>query len=310
MQDVQVRGMRLDWLDDILAVAETGSFLQAAERRGLTQSAFSRRIRQIEEHVGVELFDRRSKPVRLRPATENQRERIGELAGQLRQLALDLRQGAAAAANRVTIASQHALTAVLTPAIVESARAGAPPVFVKVRSANLDECLALLLARQADVALLYRLPGGAHPVRADFVETVVIGADRLVPVIASARAGWVAGRIVAGELPCIAYPAEVFLGEVMARSILPGLRGTCRAVPRAETALTLAALEMAAAGVAVGWVPLSLARARIADGTLADLSDRLPGSDLEITAVRLADNSGERPAHPVWRQLVAGARSA
>ncbi|MGB3147248.1 MAG: LysR family transcriptional regulator, partial [Paracoccaceae bacterium] len=35
--------MRLEWLEDILAIAETGSFAVAAERRHRTQSAFSRR---------------------------------------------------------------------------------------------------------------------------------------------------------------------------------------------------------------------------------------------------------------------------
>ena len=55
--------MRLEWLEDILAVVETGSFIKAAERRCLTQSAFSRRIRMIETHVGAELFDRARKPV-------------------------------------------------------------------------------------------------------------------------------------------------------------------------------------------------------------------------------------------------------
>lgn len=41
--------MCLEWLEDILGVAETGSFSEAAERRHLTQSAFSRRIRNIED---------------------------------------------------------------------------------------------------------------------------------------------------------------------------------------------------------------------------------------------------------------------
>ena len=43
--------MRLEWLEDILAIAQTGSFSGAAERRNLTQSAFSRRIRQIEDYL-------------------------------------------------------------------------------------------------------------------------------------------------------------------------------------------------------------------------------------------------------------------
>ena len=45
--------MRLEWLEDLLAVAETGSFQEAADRRRLTQSAFSRRIQHIEELPGA-----------------------------------------------------------------------------------------------------------------------------------------------------------------------------------------------------------------------------------------------------------------
>jgi len=297
--------MRLEWLEDILAVAETGSFTEAAERRRLTQSAFSRRIQQIEDHVGVELFDRRSKPVRLHPTTEGQREQIANLIALLRQFVLDLRRGAQTSANRIVIASQHSLTTALTPSIIENAQIRDPDTFVKVRSANLDECLTMLLSRQADFALLYRLPGADHPVRPDFVETVRIGSDRLVPTIAARRSDWLGRRLAEGELPYIAYPAEVFLGSVMERTVLPWLRHECRLLPKAETALTIAALEMAAAGFAVAWVPLSLARRLIADGTLVDLSGRLPGSELEVTAVRLVDTHDETLENSVWSQLAA-----
>jgi LysR family transcriptional regulator, hypochlorite-specific transcription factor HypT len=39
--------MRQEWLEDILSIAQTGSFSEAAQRRNPTQSAFSRRIQQI-----------------------------------------------------------------------------------------------------------------------------------------------------------------------------------------------------------------------------------------------------------------------
>lgn len=297
--------MRLEWLEDILAVAETGSFREAAERRRLTQSAFSRRIQQIEDHVGVELFDRRSKPVRLHPTTENQRDQITRLTGLLRQLVLDLRRGAQTSANRIVIASQHSLTATLTPSIIENAQMRDPATFVKIRSANLDECLTLLLSRQVDFALLYRLPGADHPVRPDFVETVVIGADRLVPIIAAHQTDWLNHQLVKKELPYIAYPAEVFLGSVMEKTVLSRLRHECQLLPKAETALAIAALEMAMAGFAVAWVPFSLGQRRISDGTLVDLSSRLPGCDLEVTAVRLVDTYDETMEHSVWSQVAA-----
>jgi hypothetical protein len=61
---------------------------------------------------------------------------------------------------------------------------------------------------------------------------------------------------------------------------------------------------MAAVGVAVAWVPGSLARARIADGSLADLSATLPCHQLEVTAVRLFGDAAE-VAKMVWSEILA-----
>lgn len=296
--------MRLEWLEDILAVAETGSFQEAADRRRLTQSAFSRRVQTIEEQIGVELFDRSRKPVQLLPTTAEQRDQIAKLANDLRQLVADLRRGARIASNRIAIASQHALTTSLTPLILKGIDARLQDTYVRLRSANLDECFALLLSRQVDIAIVYRLPGEDHPISDRFVETTTIGSDRLVPVFdASATAGLNA-RFAAGELPYIAFPGEVFLGQVLERLILPKVRNLSRPIPKAETALTLAALELAAVGVGVAWVPWSLARARIADGTLADLSASLPTYQLDVTAVRLF-GSPWPVANSVWSEIMA-----
>ena len=52
--------MNLIWLDDFLTLASSGSFSRAAQERHMTQPAFSRRIRALEEWLGTELFDRSS----------------------------------------------------------------------------------------------------------------------------------------------------------------------------------------------------------------------------------------------------------
>jgi DNA-binding transcriptional LysR family regulator len=210
------------------------------------------------------------------------------------------------ASNRIAIASQHALTTSLTPLILKGLNERHQDTHVRLRSANLDECFALLLSRQVDIAIVYRLPGEDHPIGDRFVETVTIGSDRLVPVYAASATDGLNARFSAGELPYIAFPGEVFLGRVLDRLILPRVRTITRPIPRAETALTLAALELAVVGVAVAWVPLSLARARIADGTLADLSATLPTHQLDVTAVRLFGTPWP-VANSVWSEIVAPA---
>src|SRR5258708_8488934 len=55
----------LGGLDLLAAVVETGSFVRAGERLGLSQSGISRAVQRLEERVGVRLFDRNARAVRL-----------------------------------------------------------------------------------------------------------------------------------------------------------------------------------------------------------------------------------------------------
>ena len=52
-------------LEDFLSLCRHRSFSHAAQERNVTQPAFSRRIRALEEWLGVVLFDRTALPVRL-----------------------------------------------------------------------------------------------------------------------------------------------------------------------------------------------------------------------------------------------------
>ncbi|MCF1709376.1 LysR family transcriptional regulator [Tabrizicola sp. J26] len=294
--------MRLEWLEDILAIAQTGSFSGAAERRRLTQSAFSRRIQQIEDHVGVELFDRSRKPVRLRPTTLSQSAQIEQLSAALRQLLVDLRRGDRIASNRIVIASQHSLTTSLAPKIIQGIQDNGDAIYVRLRSANLDECFGLLLSRQADLAIVYRATDETDAFAGDYLETMDIGSDQLIPVIRRDLSGRILDGASDAELPIIAYPADVFLGRVMADRILPKLAAGTVLLPKAETSLTIAALEMAAVGTAVAWVPQSLALQGLSAGQIADLSEALPSCELTIRAMRLQTEPSPAEA-AVWAQL-------
>lgn len=67
--------------------------------------------------------------------------------------------------------------------------------------------------------------------------------------------------------------------------------------------LTHAALEMAAVGVAVAWVPQSLALERILNGSLVDLSDVMPSCELQVKAVRIHGKPSTAEA-ALWAQLI------
>ncbi|WP_210245295.1 LysR family transcriptional regulator [Martelella alba] len=294
--------MRLEWLEDIVAVMETGSFNAAATRRNVTQPAFSRRIRAIEDYVGTELFDRERKPVGLKPSIATHQDEIKQLVAGLKDLVYELRQQGRAANNRIVIASQHAITAARAPAIVEMF-SGAIDVSIRLRSANRDECLALLVTKQADLLLNYQSASEANAEAEGYLERVNLGSEAFIPVFASHSIGLLNDFYARGELPIIAYPGDAFLGRIFNDELLPQIRSGEFVRQRIVTALTLAALQFAINAQGVAWVPESIAAEAIRAGLLFDLRDVLPFTTLTIAAMRLAGGHTDIQ-NLIWAEIV------
>lgn len=289
--------MRLEWIDDILAVAEHGSFQAACEKRNVSQPAFSRRIRQIEQALGVPLFDRATRPARLSPHVLDQLDRMRELSAGMRDLTVALRDAEGRRRRRIVIASQHAIAATSTPEII--GRFADLDIDTRLRSANRDDCLAQIMTRRADIAFIHDVAGAQEIPGAEFLDIVQIGTETLIPVFARDSLDTLNAAYARGELPVIAYPADVFLGQVQRRLIFPRLT-------RLETALTLAALEFARTGFAIAWIPEPLARADIKVDRLVNLSTTLPSLSMTLIAARLNDAPSPILAD-VWRRITAGA---
>ena len=76
--------MELAWLEDFAALARTANFSRAAAERAVSQPAFSRRIKILEEWLRVELVDRRAHQIALTPA--GKRFAVMNAAGRHQQL--------------------------------------------------------------------------------------------------------------------------------------------------------------------------------------------------------------------------------
>lgn len=294
--------MRQEWIEDILAIIEQGSLQKAAAQRFLTQPAFSRRVQAIEAHLRMPILDRSTKPARVRPEVVRLRDRMQDLAWGLRNLSNELRQQAADPQSPVVLVSQHSITASYGSPLIAQLNPKAEER-ITLRSENWDACFTLLTTREADIAITYGMPDIAPLLDEGLIEQQRIGSERLMPVFATEHLRQLNQWFARGELPIIAYPSEVFMGTVMARHILPRVDSRDYVRRKTETALTIAGLHLANAGLGVAWVPQNLAQRALDEGTLTDMSENLPSAELSIIAMRLRGEAAERKTR-VWQAIL------
>lgn len=76
----------LNQLTHFRLITETGNFASAARKAHITQPALSNSIRTLEEHIGVQLFDRSERPIRVTPAGRDLLVRVDLLLNEAKNL--------------------------------------------------------------------------------------------------------------------------------------------------------------------------------------------------------------------------------
>jgi DNA-binding transcriptional LysR family regulator len=106
--------MEIKWLEDYLALVRHGSFSKAAEARFVTQPAFSRRIRSLENWLGVCLIDRSRYPTSLTEAGQEFLQQAEALKAQIYSSREHLKSLVSDEAAMVVM-SQHSLAVSILP---------------------------------------------------------------------------------------------------------------------------------------------------------------------------------------------------
>ncbi|WP_243641804.1 LysR family transcriptional regulator [Vibrio sinensis] len=104
------------WLEDFLTLAEVRNFSKAAKLRHITQPAFGRRIKSLENAVSQQLIDRNSNPIKLTPAGKLFRLTAKAMIQQMEHGVAELKNNAQPMLSPVSIASPHTLS---SPALIQ-----------------------------------------------------------------------------------------------------------------------------------------------------------------------------------------------
>jgi DNA-binding transcriptional LysR family regulator len=281
--------MEIAWLEDFLALVECGHFRRAAEKRNVTQPAFSRRIRTLEDWVGAPLFDRDTHRVELTAAGEVFKPMAEEVTRRVHLGREQARVAAKGSAATVRFASTHALSMTFFPAFLgRIERQTRLDATVSLVTDNMTGCEAAMLAGEAHFLLCHHHPSAATVLRPDHFQSLDIGDDVLMPVSVPVSPIDRTPRFalpgsVEALVPHLAYSATSGMGRILAATQALDLPPAwLSAVFQSHVATVLAA--MARSGRGLAWLPQSLVDADLAAGTLVRAGP--PTFDVPI-AIRL-----------------------
>jgi LysR family transcriptional regulator, hypochlorite-specific transcription factor HypT len=276
--------MELIWLEDFVALANTGNFSRAAEIRHVTQPAFSRRIRALEDWIGAMLFIRGPQGVTLTTAGEKFRSGAEEIVRRLHQLCNEAREAGDKEVKTLHFAATHALSFTFFPGWIWRLDSDGTLGAIRLISDSMQACEQVMLQGQAQFLLCYHHEMARSRFDPSQFESVQVGEDSLVLLSAADALGSPLWKLSDGGKPIhyLAYSEESGLGRIIAAKQSEGFFPPLETVVTSRLAVTLQ--TMARDGRGVAWLPLSLATADMQAGRLVRVGT--PEQDIKM-AIRL-----------------------
>lgn len=205
-------------LRTIQAIHEAGGLARAAEMMNITQSALSHQVKGLEDQAGVELFVRRSKPLKLSPAGQRLLKLAQQVLPQVQALQDEFSGLRAGSTGRMHIAIEcHACFEWLFP-VLEQFRRSFMDVDVDIRPGLAFDALPALLREEVDLVV------SSDPEELPGVEFVELFDYKAVFVAASAHPLAQKSYVEAADFrteTLITYPVERSRLDVFSQLLIP-----------------------------------------------------------------------------------------
>ena len=267
--------METAWLEDFIAVVQEGAFSRAAEKRAVSQPAFSRRIGSLEQWIGTSLFDRSTHSIRLTSAGERFLPFAEEVLRRIQIGRAEALSVGKAALATLRFASTHVLSLTFFPAWLRTLGSSIPSTTIQLTADNMVACERLMIEGRAQFLLCHHHPAAPTKLVEAF-RSIKLGTDVLLPVCAPATAA-----TASTESPYLGYTTESGMGRILnAAWSAAGKATPHKSVFSSHLASVLAA--MARDGRGRAWLPLSLVKDDLSTGRLERI-----GTDEDEVAIEI-----------------------
>lgn len=290
--NISVRQLRA-----FVSISRLGSFTKAADALHATQPALSAQIRELEDALGVKLFDRSTRSVTLTQAGEDLLPVVDNVLTDIGSVVARARDVARRNTGRVTVAALPSLSATMMPDVVARLRAQHPGIAIVIKDALAERIIGWIRADEVDFALT-----SAPPVDPQ-LQFMPLLTDCMVAVLPPAHPLARAKSVRLAEL--LASPLVLMDRD---SSVRRSVDAACASIgrlaePAYEVAYMSTAIGLVRAGLGATLLPSSAAELRAAaDLIIRDLDAPRVGRELGILKQR------RRTFSPAAEALVATLR--
>ncbi|HGE8441376.1 TPA: LysR family transcriptional regulator [Serratia marcescens] len=137
-----------------VAIARHGSFSRAGEAIGLTQSAVSHSVKELEAEVGVRLLDRTTREVVLTDAGMRLANRVERLLDELQAALLDARSFGVQRSGTVRVATSQTISAHLMPQCIAAGEREYPEIRIMLRDQAQQQVLHSVRNAEVDFGIV------------------------------------------------------------------------------------------------------------------------------------------------------------
>ncbi|MBH3261327.1 LysR family transcriptional regulator [Serratia marcescens] len=137
-----------------VAIARHGSFSRAGEAIGLTQSAVSHSVKELEAEVGVRLLDRTTREVALTGAGLRLANRVERLLDELQAALLDARSFGVQRSGTVRVATSQTISAHLMPQCIAAGEREYPEIRIMLRDQAQQQVLHSVRNAEVDFGIV------------------------------------------------------------------------------------------------------------------------------------------------------------
>lgn len=290
--------LEIRWIEDLLALEQEKSISQAAEVRHVTQSAFTRRIQNIENAFGFQILKRYSKNIDFTEAGQILLASSKNIQNQLNATINYLEKNIKNNELNIRFAVSHSLTTQFFPRFINDSLINLEDLKLEIIASNFKQGLGLLKDGSCDLLICYCDQKTLQQL--DLSLFVFHKIVKMEILLVTALDNGIPKYSIDQPFPLLAYSKQAYLRNCVDEVIEKNLN--YRTLYETDNASDLK--ELVIQGLGIAWLPKLLIEKEISENKLKIIDNKNYNTSQDVYIIRhkiIISNS----INQIWRSITA-----